>query len=63
MADKCVFLKGGKSGHYHCGIYEARPHDCGAFTPIGCQDVDEKLPKKGKYVVGDPFKPKRRAKR
>ena len=63
VADKCVFLKGGKSGHYYCGIYEARPHDCGAFTPIGCDDVDDDLPKRGQYRVGDPFKPKRRAKR
>jgi hypothetical protein len=63
IASKCVFLKGGKSGHYYCGIYEARPHDCGAFTPIGCDDVDADLSKRGKYVVGDPFKPKRRAKK
>ena len=63
IASKCVFLKGNKSGHYYCGIYEARPHDCGAFTPIGCDDVDEDLNKRGKYIVGDPFKPKRRAKK
>ena len=52
-----------QSGQYYCGIYEARPHDCGEFTPIGCDDVDEDLPRRGKYVVGDPFKPKRRKKR
>ena len=63
VTDKCVFLKGNRSGRYYCGIYEARPHDCGAFTPIGCQDVDTSLPKGGKYVVGDPFKPKRRSRR
>jgi Fe-S-cluster containining protein len=60
VADACVFLKGNKSGHYYCGIYEARPHDCGAFTPIGCEDVDTDLPRRGKYQVGDPFKPKRK---
>lgn len=63
ITDKCVFLKGPRSGKYYCGIYEARPHDCGAFTPIGCDDVDTSLPKRGKYVVGDPFKPRRRQKR
>jgi Fe-S-cluster containining protein len=60
LASKCVFLKGSGSGKYYCGVYEARPHDCGAFTPIGCDDVDDDLKKRGKYVVGDPFKPKRR---
>jgi Fe-S-cluster containining protein len=60
IASKCVFLKGGKSGKYYCGVYSARPHDCGAFTPIGCDDVDDDLNKRGKYIVGDPFKPKRR---
>ena len=63
VADKCVFLKGNRSGRYYCGIYEARPHDCGDFTPIGCQDVDTTLPHAGKYIVGDPFKPKRRTRR
>jgi Fe-S-cluster containining protein len=63
VADKCVFLKGSRSGRYYCGIYEHRPHDCGAFTPIGCQDVDTNLKHGGKYLVGDPFKPKRRGKR
>jgi len=60
ISSNCVFLKGRGSGHYYCGIYSARPHDCGAFTPIGCDDVDEDLNKRGKYVVGDPFKPKQR---
>jgi Fe-S-cluster containining protein len=59
VADKCVFLKGSRSGKYYCGIYEARPHDCGAFTPVGCQDVDWSLPRHGKYKTGEPFKPKR----
>jgi hypothetical protein len=63
VASKCMFLKGSKSGKYYCGVYEARPHDCGAFTPIGCDDVDDDLAKRGKYIVGDPFKPKRRPKR
>jgi Fe-S-cluster containining protein len=63
LESKCVFLKGSSSGKHYCGIYEARPHDCGAFTPIGCDDVDESLPKRGKYIVGDPFKPKVRKKR
>jgi Fe-S-cluster containining protein len=60
IADKCVFLKGSKSGKYYCGIYEARPHDCRAFTPIGCEDVDTALPRGGQYKVGAPFRPKRR---
>jgi len=63
VQDKCVFLKGSKSGKYYCGIYKARPYDCGDFTPIGCDDVDEKLPRKGSYPVGDPFKPKVRKRR
>lgn len=57
LADNCVFLMGAKSGHYYCGIYEARPHDCGDFTPIGCEDVDEDLSHKGSYKVGAPFRP------
>jgi Fe-S-cluster containining protein len=57
---KCVFLMGAKSGRYYCGIYEARPHDCGAFTPIGCDDVDWSLPRHGAYKTGKPFEPKRR---
>lgn len=57
---KCVFLMGNKSGRYYCGIYEARPHDCDAFTPIGCEDVDWKLPRHGTYKVGKPFEHKRK---
>jgi Fe-S-cluster containining protein len=57
-AHKCVFLMGNRSGRYYCGIYEARPHDCGAFTPIGCDDVDVDLPKSGAYKVGKPFTPR-----
>jgi hypothetical protein len=60
LADKCVFLKGSGSGHYYCGVYEGRPHDCGEFTPIGCDDVDEDLSHKGAYKTGSPFKPKQR---
>ena len=60
IGDKCVFLKGPRSGRYYCGIYEGRPDDCGAFTPIGCDDVDRSLEHGGHYVVGDPFRPKRR---
>ena len=59
-AHKCVFLKGSRSGRYYCGIYEARPHDCRAFTPIGCNDVDWSLPRHGTYKTGEPFRPKRR---
>jgi Fe-S-cluster containining protein len=58
LADKCVFLKGSGSGHYYCGIYKARPHDCDDFTPIGCDDVDEDLSHKGEYKTGAPFRPK-----
>ena len=54
---KCVFLMGPRSGRYYCGIYEARPHDCGAFTPIGCDDVDTSLSHGGTYKVGAPFRP------
>jgi hypothetical protein len=49
------------SGRYYCGIYEARPHDCGAFTPIGCEDVDTSLRHDRKFVPGTPFAPKPRA--
>jgi Fe-S-cluster containining protein len=59
-ADRCVFLMGSRSGRYYCGIYEARPHDCGAFTPIGCDDVDWSLPRHGTYKTGKPFTPKRK---
>jgi Fe-S-cluster containining protein len=58
ISDKCVFLKGPRSGKYYCGIYDSRPHDCGAFTPIGCDDVDTSLSRRGAYVVGAPFQPK-----
>lgn len=60
LADKCVFLMGARSGRYYCGIYEARPHDCGDFTPIGCDDVDEDLPRKTAWKIGPAFQPKRR---
>ena len=61
VADQCVFLKGRASGSYYCGIYSARPHDCGAFSPIGCEDVDEDLDRGGSYKVGAPFRPRRPA--
>ncbi len=61
IASQCVFLKGSTSGRYYCGIYEARPHDCGAFTPIGCEDVDTSLRHDRKFVPGSPFVPKARA--
>ncbi len=60
-AHKCVFLMGPRSGRYYCGIYEARPDDCGAFTPIGCDDVDTKLSHGGTYKVGKPFEPRHAA--
>lgn len=61
IADNCVFLKGGESGKYYCGVYEGRPHDCREFTPIGCEDVDQDLPHNSKtFKVGPPFQPKRR---
>ncbi len=56
---KCVFLKGSRSGKYYCGIYEGRPDDCRAFTPIGCDDVDATLPRHGGYKTGEPFRPRR----
>jgi len=55
LASKCIFLRGNGSGHYWCGIYKARPHDCGAFTPIGCDDVDKKLRHDRKWSPGSPF--------
>lgn len=58
IASQCVFLKGNASGRYYCGIYEARPHDCGAFTPIGCEDVDTSLRHDRAFVPGSPFKRK-----
>jgi len=57
---KCVFLMGSRSGRHYCGVYEGRPSDCRAFTPVGCQDVDWSLPRHGSYKTGDPFRPKRR---
>jgi Fe-S-cluster containining protein len=55
VASQCVFLKGTGSGRYYCGIYSVRPHDCGAFTPIGCDDVDRALHHDRKFVPGSPF--------
>jgi Fe-S-cluster containining protein len=43
IASQCVFHKGKESGSHYCGIYEGRPHDCRAFTPIGCDNVDDTL--------------------
>ncbi len=60
LTDNCVFLMGSRSGRYYCGIYEARPHDCRDFTPIGCDDVDEELPRKTTWKPGAAFQPKRR---
>lgn len=61
LESKCIFLKGSGSGRYYCGIYAARPHDCGAFTPIGCDDVDASLRHDRKFEPGSPFRPKVRA--
>jgi Fe-S-cluster containining protein len=61
ISDQCVFLMGSKSGRHYCGIYEGRPHDCRDFTPIGCNDVDESLPRAtSKFKIGPAFMPKRR---
>lgn len=60
IKDQCVFLKGSGSGKYYCGIYEGRPHDCRAFTPIGCDDADEDLKAGAKFAPGSPFGPKQR---
>ena len=60
VADQCVFLKGSRSGHYYCGIYAARPNDCRDFSPIGCEDVDDSLPRKSAFKIGPPFAPKHR---
>ena len=57
-ADQCIFLKGNASGRHYCGIYEARPHDCREFTPIGCDDVDTSLRHDRKFAPGSPFSPK-----
>jgi Fe-S-cluster containining protein len=58
ITSQCVFLKGSGSGRYYCGIYDSRPHDCGAFTPIGCEDVDTSLRHDRKFVPGAPFQRK-----
>ncbi len=58
IGSQCVFLRGSRSGRYYCGIYEARPHDCGAFTPIGCEDVDTSLRHDRNFAPGAPFRPK-----
>jgi len=60
VASQCVFLKGSGSGRHYCGIYAVRPHDCGAFTPIGCEDVDVSLRHDRKFVPGSPFPRKAR---
>jgi len=61
ISSQCVFLKGSSSGRHYCGIYEARPHDCGAFSPIGCEDVDVSLRHDRSFVPGLPFRPRHRA--
>jgi Fe-S-cluster containining protein len=58
VADRCVFLKGRASGEHYCGVYSARPRDCRAFTPIGCTDVNDSLPRKGEHVSGPAFRPR-----
>ncbi len=60
VADQCVFLKESRPGRYYCGIYEARPQDCRDFTPIGCDDVNDKLPRDKPIKIGPPFQPKHR---
>jgi Fe-S-cluster containining protein len=60
IASKCIFLRGRGSGSYYCGIYSVRPHDCGAFTPIGCEDVDKNLRHDSGFRPGSPFAPKQR---
>jgi Fe-S-cluster containining protein len=57
ISDRCVFLMGSRSGRHYCGIYDARPHDCREFTPIGCDDVDDSLPRKTNWKIGSPFVP------
>jgi len=61
LAAQCVFLKGDRSGRYYCGIYEARPTDCRAFTPIACDDVDTSLSHTRKFTIGAPFRPRHAA--
>ena len=63
VADQCVFLKESRPGRYYCGIYEGRPGDCRDFSPIGCQDVNEDLPRKQALKIGPPFQPKHRKKK
>jgi Fe-S-cluster containining protein len=58
ISSRCVFLMGEKSGEYYCGIYEARPHDCREFSPIGCEDVDTELRHDRTVKIGSPFKPR-----
>jgi Fe-S-cluster containining protein len=58
VATQCIFLRGKGSGHYYCGIYASRPYDCGAFTPIGCDDVDADLKRTSTFEPGSPFGPK-----
>jgi Fe-S-cluster containining protein len=58
IKSKCVFLKGSSSGHYYCGIYAARPHDCREFSPIGCEDVDKQLRHDADFKPGSPFQPR-----
>ncbi|HEV2262198.1 MAG TPA: YkgJ family cysteine cluster protein [Candidatus Rubrimentiphilum sp.] len=60
VADQCVFLKESAPGRYYCGIYEARPQDCRDFSPIGCTDVNDKLPRDKPIKIGPPFQPKHR---
>jgi len=60
VADQCVFLKEAKPGRFYCGIYEGRPADCRDFTPIGCTDVNEALPRDKPIKIGAPFQPKQR---
>jgi hypothetical protein len=54
---------GSRSGRHYCGIYEARPHDCRDFTPIGCSDVDTSLPRNTEWKIGAAFQPKRRGRK
>ncbi len=61
LASRCIFLKGDRSGRHYCGIYEARPDDCRAFTPIGCDDVDDALRHDRKFAAGAPFRPRHAA--
>lgn len=63
VSDRCVFLKEARPGRYYCGVYEARPGDCREFSPIGCQDVNESIPRDRQIRIGSPFEPKRRKKK